>query len=164
MKKSVLIVALLFSGFVIGTATAQVHVSLRANIGSQPVWGPTGYDHAEYYYMPDIHVFYYIPGRQYIYQQRGRWVYANSLPSRFHNYDIYNGYKVVVNDRYPYRHAETYRSKYAEFKGHHDQEIIRNSHDSRYYEIKDHPEHNNWKKGQNQHNNDHDQRNNDHRP
>ena len=164
MKKLVLIVALLISSFAIVTATAQINVSLKANIGAQPVWGPTGYDHVEYYYMPDIHVFYYVPGRQYIYQQRGRWIYANSLPSQYHNYNINNGYKVVINDRTPYRHAETYRAKYAEYKGHHDQEIIRNSHDSRYYEIKDHPEHNNWKRDRdhNQQNNNHNQPENNH--
>ena len=163
MKKSVLIVALLFSGFVFGTATAQMNVSVRANIGVHPIWGPIGYDHVEYYYMPDIHVFYFVPGRRYYYQQRGRWVYSSSLPYRFHDYDIYNGYKVVINDPYPYRHAETYRTKYAEYKGHHNQEIIRNSHDSRYYEIKDHPEHNNWKRDQNQQKNDHNRKKDDHR-
>jgi hypothetical protein len=163
MKKLILIVALLFSGFIFGTATAQLNVSVRANIGVQPVWGPVGYDHVEYYYMPDIHVFYYVPGHQYIYQQRGRWVYARSLPYRFHNYDIYNGYKVVINDRYPYRRAETYRAKYAEYKGHHDQEIIRNSRDSRYYEIRGHPEHNNWKRDHNQQKKDHNQRKDVHR-
>jgi hypothetical protein len=70
---------------------------------------------------------------------------------------------VVINDPYPYRHAETYRTKYAEYKGHHNQEIIRNSRDSRYYEIKDHPEHNNWKRDQNQQKNDHDGRKDDHK-
>ena len=161
MKKTVLIVAIL-SGFLFGTATAQLNVNVRANIGNQPVWGPVGYDHVEYYYMPDIDVYYYVPTHRYYYQQRGRWVYANSLPYRFHNYDIYNGYKVVINDRYPYRHAESYRAKYAEYKGHHDQEIIRNSRDARYYEIKDHPEHNNWKREHDQRNNDHNQRKDDH--
>jgi hypothetical protein len=159
MKKSVLIVTLLFSVFVFGTATAQLNVSVRANIGAQPIWGPIGYDHVEYYYMPDIHVFYYVPAHRYYYQQGGRWVYSSSLPYRFHNYDIYNGYKVVINDPYPYRHAETYRTKYAEYKGHHNQEIIRNSHDSRYYEIKDHPEHNNWKREHDQRKDDHSQHN-----
>jgi hypothetical protein len=163
MKKSILIVALLFSGFIFGTAKAQLNVNVRANIGAQPLWGPVGYDHVEYYYMPDIHVFYYVPGHRYYYKQRGRWVYSSSLPYRFRNYDIYNEYKVVINDPYPYRHAETYRTKYAEYKGHHNQEIIRNSRDSRYYEIKDHPEHNNWKRDQNQQKNDHDRRKDDHK-
>jgi hypothetical protein len=163
MKKSILIVALVFSGFVFGTASAQINVSVRANIGVQPLWGPVGYDHVEYYYMPDIHVFYYVPGRQYIYRQRGRWVHANALPYQYRNYNVYNGYKVVVNDRTPYRNAEAYRAKYAEYKGNHDQGNIRNSRDSRYYEIKGHPEHDNWKRGRTQQNNDNNHRKDDNR-
>ena len=137
-------VALLISGFLFQTAVAQVHVRFSVNIASQPVWGPVGYDHVEYYYMPDIDAFYYVPKHQYIYQERGRWVFATSLPSRFHDYDMYNGYKVVINDARPYRHAETYRKKYGSYKGRRDQEIIRNSHDPKYYEIKDHPDHSKW--------------------
>jgi hypothetical protein len=147
MKKITLITALLLSGFVFQTASAQVRVNFRVNIASQPVWGPTGYDHVEYYYMPDIDAYYYVPTRQYIYLQRGRWIFSTSLPARF-GYDINTGYKVVVNARRPYLHRENYRTKYASYKGRHDQEIIRNSHDSRYFENKDHPEHNNWKQAQ----------------
>lgn len=149
MKKTILIATLLLSGFLFKTAIAQVHVRLNVNIGSQPVWGPVGYDHVEYYYMPDIDAFYSVPRQQYIYQQRGRWVFASSLPIRYHNYDLYSGYKVVINDPTPYRHAETYRSQYGSYKDRHDQEVIRNSHDPRYFEIKDHPEHNKWKNDHN---------------
>jgi len=144
MKKTILVVALLISGFVFQTATAQLQVSLRANIGNQPIWGPVGYDRADYYYMPDIDVFYQISTRQYIYQQRGRWVFARNLPFRYRDFDVYKGYKVVVNERSPYRHADSYRAKYASYKGRHDQEVIRNSHDSKYFEIKNHPEHSKW--------------------
>lgn len=147
MKKTILIAALLLSGFLFQTVGAQVHVRFSVNIVSQPIWGPVGYDHVEYYYMPDIDVFYYVPKHQYIYQEQGRWIFAASLPSRFNNYDMYNGYKVVINDPKPYRHAETYRKQYGSYKGRHDQETIRNSHDPKYFEIKDHPEHDKWKNG-----------------
>jgi hypothetical protein len=157
MKKTSLIV-LLLSVFVFGTASAQVRINVRANIGVQPVWGPTGYDHVDYYYMPDIDSYYDVPAHQYVYQERGRWVRGNSLPPRYHDYDVYKGYKVVVNDRYPYRHAETYRTKYATDKGRHDQDVIRNSHDSKYFENKDHPEHDKWMKDHKHQNNDHNQR------
>jgi hypothetical protein len=146
MKKIICIAALFLSGFLFQTATAQIRVSIKANIGLQPVWGPTGYDHVDYYYMPDIDAFYYVPTQQYIYQQSGRWIYASSLPYRFHNYDVYRGYKVVVNDPRPYRHVETYRQKYGSYKGRRDQEIIRNSQDARYFEVKDHPQHDKWEK------------------
>ncbi len=143
MKKAFFIVALLLSGFAIEKATAQVRVNI--NIGSQPTWGPVGYDHVDYYYMPDIDAYYNVPTRQYYYFDRGRWVSAYALPPVYSNYDVYNSYKVVVNDPYPYRHAEMYRVKYAGYKNRHDQMIIRNSHEEKYYQIKDHPDHDKWK-------------------
>ena len=142
MKKTILILTILLSGFIVENASAQIR--LNVNIGVQPVWGPVGYDHVEYYYMPDIDAYYYVPNRQYIYQQSGRWVFSPALPSRF-NYDLYNGYKVVVNEPTPYYHPEIYRTKYASYKGNRSQQIIRNSDDSRYYVIKDHPGHGKWK-------------------
>jgi len=140
---------LLLSGFILGSilfqeASAQLRISIRANIGSQPVWGPSGYDRAEYYYLPEIDVFYNVSRRQYVYEQRGRWVFSASLPRQYRNYDLYSGYKVVVNDNRPYRNAGMYRTKYATYKNNHNQESIRNSKDSRYFKIREHPEHNNW--------------------
>jgi len=57
----------------------------------------------------------------------------------------------VVNEPQPYYNAQMYRTKYASYRGRHDQEIIRNSRDSRYFENRGHPEYNNWIR-------DHDQR------
>ena len=155
MKKTILIAALLLGGFMFQNAQAQVHVDVRFNVGTQPVWGPVGYDYVDYYYMPDIDVFYNVPRHQYIYLQSGHWIFASSLPSRYHNYDINRGYKVVVNEPTPYRNAAVYRTKYAGYKDNHGQEIIRNSHDSRYWENKNHPEHNKWKANQNNNGNGH---------
>ena len=39
-------------------ASAQVKVGVNINIGSQPEWGPRGYDYVEYYYLPDIEMYY----------------------------------------------------------------------------------------------------------
>jgi len=145
MKKIIVIVALLMSGFAFQTASAQIKVGINVNIGTQPVWGPVGYDYVEYYYLPDIDAFYYVPRRQYIYMERGRWVFRTYLPYQYSNYDIYTGYKVVVNEPTPYRNAEAYRSKYSEYKGRHDQEIIRDSQDDKYFENKKHPKHRQWR-------------------
>lgn len=144
MKKTFLFFALLFSGFLLKTASAQVNV----NIGSQPLWGPVGYDHVEYYYMPDIDSYYYVPKRQYIYLQNGNWITSSYLPSSY-NYNVSKGYKVVVNDPFPYRNAEMYRVKYAGFKNNHSQQIIRNSREEKYFIVKGHPEHYKYKNGNN---------------
>ncbi len=146
MKKLILVVALLFSGFLIEAATAQVQVYTRANIGSQPIWGPVGYDAVQYYYLPDIGVYYNVPNRLYYYEKRGHWVSSTTLPSQYKDFDMYRGYKVVINEPKPYRHDAIYKTKYAQYKGQHNQEIIRNSHDAKYFVIKDHPEHSKWQK------------------
>ncbi|CAL1520692.1 hypothetical protein [Chitinophaga sp. MM2321] len=115
-------------------ANAQVRVDVNVNIGSQPLWGPVGYDNAQYYYMPDIDVYYYIPNRQFIYLNGNRWIFASSLPSRY-RYDLYRGYKVVINDPRPYLHADVYRGKYGRYKGWYGrQTVIRDSHDERYFQ------------------------------
>lgn len=145
--KRILILAILLTGTIaFHKADAQVRVNVDVNIGSQPVWGPVGYDHVDYYYMPDIDAYYYVPSRQFIYPEGPRWVWARSLPSRYRGYDLYHGYKVVINEPRPYLHHNTYKVKYAGYRNRHDQVIIRDSHDSRYYRVKGHPEHGKWKK------------------
>ena len=127
-----------------GTVYAQVHINANLNLGSQPVWGPTGYDYAENYYMPDIEVYYNVPTHRYYYNENGRWIYSSNMPSRYRNYDLYNSHKVVVNDRNPWRNHDQYRNQYSSFKGQHDQQPIRDSRDERYFGNKNHPQHNNW--------------------
>lgn len=136
----VLIVAL----FLASTLNAQVSFSLNYNIDNQPVWGPTGYDYVEYYYLPDIDIYYNVPQHRFYYNERGRWISRSYLPSHFRNYDLYNSYKVVVNEREPWRNHKTYIEKYSSFKGRHDQQPIRDSRDSKYFMNKKHPEHSNW--------------------
>ena len=38
--------------------------------------GLYGYDYAEYYYLPDIEAYYYIPRRQFVYMAGGHWVFS----------------------------------------------------------------------------------------
>jgi hypothetical protein len=150
MKKICLITLLLFTCLASERATAQLRVGLNVNLGIQPQWGPEGYNHASYYYIPDIDVFYNVSTEQYIYEEDGRWIFARSLPNRYDNYDLYNGYKVVVNSRTPYRRANIYREKYARYKDNHNQHIIRDSHDSRYFENVNHPQHQQWQRDRDQ--------------
>jgi hypothetical protein len=134
--------------FITSIAAAQIHFNLNFNVDRQPIWGPAGYDHVEYYYLPDLEVYYNVPQQRWFYFERGRWMNGSSLPSRYRGYDLYHSYKVVVNDREPYRNHETYRAKYSSFKGHRDQQVIRDSRDSKYFVNKNHPEHDNWEKQQ----------------
>jgi hypothetical protein len=130
MKKITLIAATIFSSLLYTTAQAQI--SLNVNIGSQPAWGPVGYDYVENYYLPDIDVYYDVPNRQYVYLNNNVWVRSRALPTRYANYNIYNGYKVVINEPQPWKRANVYRTKYVGYKGRKDQVIIRNSSDVKY--------------------------------
>ena len=42
-----------------------------------------GYDHVEYYYIPDIQAYYYVPDHQFIYLNRGHWTFSRELPPRY---------------------------------------------------------------------------------
>ncbi|KGO91360.1 hypothetical protein [Flavobacterium subsaxonicum] len=114
--KNVLL-ALLF--FTCGLSQAQV--SVNVNIGTPPAWGPAGYTEVRYYYLPDIEVYYDINTAQYIYINNGNWVRASALPTVYKNYNLYNGYKVVVNDyrgTTPYVYYKDHKVKYPKgYKG-----------------------------------------------
>jgi hypothetical protein len=146
------LLVLILAVFFAGTADAQLRINLNFNIDRQPVWGPTGYDHVEYYYLPDIGVYYNVPQRRYYYNERGRWIGSSSLPSRYRGFNLYTSYKVVLNEPAPYRNDAKYRAQYASFKGRHDQQPIRDARDPKYYANPNHPEHKNWVKQQ-QHDN-----------
>jgi hypothetical protein len=116
MKKLLLAFAL-FAGAVTTTTTSGAQVSVSFNIGNQPLWGPTGYDYAQYYYMPDVDAYYNVSNQQFIYMDGGQWVYRNQLPFRYRNYDLYNGYKVVINDRDPWLRHQSYYNQYCGYRG-----------------------------------------------
>ncbi|MCZ4243700.1 hypothetical protein [Pedobacter punctiformis] len=139
MKKLVLVAAVMMvSLFSINNAKAQLNINV--NIGSQPLWGPTGYDHVDYYYLPDVESYYYVPKKQFVYLNGNDWVFANNLPSRYSNYDLYNGYKVVINSPKPYLNFKNDKVKYAKYRGNDKKQIvIRDSREEKYYVVKGHP-------------------------
>lgn len=121
----------------------QVSVGVNVNIGRQPLWGPVGYDYVEYYYLPDIDAYYYVPRRQFVYLSNGKWLFATALPGRYSGYDLYTGYKVVINEPRAYLHYADHRVKYAPYRGNRTQVIIRNSNEPKYYVVKGHPKYQN---------------------
>jgi len=135
--KKVFLAFLITIGFISFRASAQVSVNL--NIGSQPSWGPAGYDYAEYYYLPDVECYYYMPKRQFIYLSNGRWNFSLSLPSRYRGYDLDHGYKVVINSRDAYYNFDNDRVRYARYKKHRGQRVIRYDDDDNYYRAKGNP-------------------------
>jgi len=116
MKKIILLATILCVATMKSTQ-AQVKVGVNINVGTQPVWGPVGYDYVDYYYLPDIAAYYYVPRHQFIYVSNGRWIFSSSLPVAYRRYDLYSGYKVVINEPRPYLRDNVFRERYASYKG-----------------------------------------------
>ncbi|WP_300568547.1 hypothetical protein [Flavobacterium sp.] len=114
--------------FFFASFSMQSQVSVNVNIGSPPAWGPVGYTEVEYYYLPDIEVYYDVPRAQYIYLNGGHWIHSRYLPRPYRGYDLYSGYKVVLNDyhgRTPYVYFKDHKVKYHKgFKGNGPQKTI----------------------------------------
>lgn len=155
--KSIIIAILFFAG---SSTQAQVSVdvnigtpNVNVHVGTPPVWGPVGYDEVEYYYLPDIQVYYDIRLAQYIYFGNGRWIRSRYLPPYCRNYDLYSGYKVVLTDYHghsPYTYFNTHKVKYYKgYKG----KPQKNRRD--YYDHHDNGDHDNYNRG-NQGNDHHD--------
>jgi hypothetical protein len=115
----------IFKLFVLGTAlffasAATAQISVHFNVGTAPSWGPVGYSDVRYYYLPDVQAYYDVPSSMFIYYEGSSWVRRSYLPSRYRNYDLYRGYKVVMNDYHgnaPYRYYNQHKKYYN--KGYH---------------------------------------------
>lgn len=97
---------------------AIAQVSVNVNLGTPPAWGPAGYTEVEYYYLPDLEMYYDVHQTQFIYFSGGRWVRTTYLPRRYRGYDLYGGYKVVLSDYHgpaPYTYFKDHKVKY--YKG-----------------------------------------------
>jgi hypothetical protein len=97
-------------------SSAQAQISVHLNIGNPPAWGPSGYSDVQYYYLPDVEAYYDVNSSMFIYYEGRSWVHRSYLPSRYRNYDLYGGYKVVMNGYHgktPYYNHREYRTKYA---------------------------------------------------
>lgn len=98
--------------------TMHSQVSINVNLGAQPSWGPVGYSAVNYYYIPDVQAYYDVRATQFIYLNNGNWIRSSRLPLQYRNYDLYSGYKVVLNDykgTRPYSLYKIHKQKY--YKG-----------------------------------------------
>lgn len=114
LKATCIILVLLVSG------AAKAQVSVNINLGTPPTWGPVGYTNARYYYLPDIQAYYDIQSSMFVYNNGKYWMRSTYLPFGYRNYDLYNGYKVVMTNYKgpsPYIYYTEYKVKYP--KGYH---------------------------------------------
>ena len=108
-----LLTAVLFIAF---SATTKAQVKTTVTL---PDWGVAGQDNATYYYIPATETYYDVRKGEYVYQQEGKWVRTTTLPTAYKDYDLYSGYKVVIEDeKEPFDDFDSYRVKYAkDYKG-----------------------------------------------
>ena len=127
------------------SANAQLRISI--NIGTQPSWGPVGYDYVDYYYLPEADMYYYVPDKVFIYRNGNSWRRSVTLPSRYHNIDLYRTHKVVINGvNRPYLNNSRYQREYNSYRNRYDQTPIRDSRDEKYFQNRQHPQHDQWKR------------------
>ena len=122
------------------------------NMDTQPAWGPTGYDYVENYYLPDLDVYYNVPQHRFYCIDNGRWISSYNLPHRYQGSDLYNSYKVVINEKDPWRNDSGYRENIQNIETVMISSQSGIAKDTKYFQNKYHPEHNNWVKQQ-KHNN-----------
>ena len=104
--------------FLVTTNSTNAQVSVNVNIGGPPAWCPTGYSNVDYYYLPDVEAYYDIRNSNFIYLGGGKWIRSINLPNQYKNYNLYNGYKVVLTDYHgsrPYSNFKNHKEKY--YKG-----------------------------------------------
>lgn len=121
--------------FLFASTTNHAQVSINVNFGTPPQWGPVGYSEVSYYYLPDVQSYYDIRAQQFIFLNNGVWIRSHNLPNRYRNYDLYSGYKVVLNDYHgtrPYGNYQQHKVKYYKGynKGHQENYRNESNHDN----------------------------------
>jgi cytochrome c556 len=120
-----------------GVSTAinaqNVSVNININLNSQPAWGPVGYEVANFYYFPDLNIYFDINNSLFYYLSGSRWISNRYLPNKYSRYDLYSLYKIVINDDpQPWLNHKVYKKQYSGYKNNRTQTPIRYSTDSKY--------------------------------
>lgn len=98
----------------LATSVTKAQVSVDVHVGP-PVWAPAAPAAVQYYYLPDIGVYYDVPAERYIYLRRGAWVRTAALPARYHGYDLYHSRPVYLTEyrgNSPYVYYKEHKVKY----------------------------------------------------
>ena len=108
---------LLLLGFSMATPViAQISVGVNINV---PVWAPSydNVDQVQYYYLPDIEVYYDVWNHEFVYLDDGNWIFSPTLPPMYANYDLNNAFVVVLdaNVHQPWMHFHYYVAHYPRY-------------------------------------------------
>lgn len=120
-------------GLLLTSFTMQSQVSVNVNLGTPPVWAPADRVEVQYYYLPEVDVYYDVPAERFIYIRNGRWHRSAALPAKYRGYNLRGANVVYLTDyrgNSPYKLHKTHKVKYgkrgnvyvvkeAKHKGHH---------------------------------------------
>lgn len=151
MKRLLFATLIGFGSLVAIPQEAVAQVSVNINIGQQPLWGPVGYDYAQFYYIPELNVYYDVMNALFYYQHGRRWIHGPALPPRFAHYDLYRLHKFVINQSHPFRYNNRHMNQYRNYRTMQHQVAIRDARDHRYYANPRHPMHHQYRAPQPQH-------------
>jgi len=102
---------------VLFTGCSSTSPSTAGNQYSSPDWAPAYEPGVRYYYLPDIETYYDVRDRSFIYLNQGQWISSRDLPLMYRDYDLYNGYEVMLDRRVyePWRYHQNYVSSYPRY-------------------------------------------------
>lgn len=104
---------LLFGLTLMLSAPALAQVNINVHTGKPVYRQPIYQEVADYYYLPDYGVYYNVPRKVYVYQERGQWVYARRLPKRYgYHHDWRRTHFVRMHERAPFLRNDYYHRRY----------------------------------------------------
>jgi len=121
MKKLLVLSAIAFGGLLYNTADAQITVGVNLGFRAQPViynqpavpaTPAYGDGDDDYYYLPDLGVYYDVTDQCYFYFDGSEWISSAYLPGQYANYDWRNARRFEVRAFRPYLHDDFYRGRY----------------------------------------------------
>ncbi|RXR21443.1 hypothetical protein [Flavobacterium stagni] len=108
-------IRLIIAALLLGSSAAVAQVNVNINFGTPPVWAPADRVEVQYYYLPEIDVYYDVPNGLFLYFSNGRWIRNAYLPARCNHYDLRRGRVVYLTDYYgktPYYYHKRHRARY----------------------------------------------------
>jgi len=122
MKKLFILSAIAFGGLIYTATDAQIRVGVNLGYHAQPgvyAQGPAveatpayGNSNDEYYYLPDLGVYYDVTDQCYFYFDGTEWVSSPYLPGQYANYDWRSARRFEIIGFRPYLHDDFYRERY----------------------------------------------------
>lgn len=109
------------------TANSFAQVSVDIHYGP-PAWAPAAPVTVQYYYLPDLGVYYDVPAQRYIYMNRGTWIRSAVLPGRYRGYDLYQAHPVYLTEYRGNAPYVLYKEHKVKYKG--NGKWKRNGHDN----------------------------------